>query len=232
MKDFKFPLLPPLLTAAAFIATVFITMPVASAQEVQKASGPSPALSHERVTEILSAFRADWISNPPVPWMKRLEIQNELVPELGERPGFQGVSLRYGKDRENAWIRIIYNDAALELLGEHGVLALLCHEAGHFFGGSSASEGQADYWAANVCLPRLLRAGNIRRAQSLEFRFLQACHSKRKRFPERWDCAESLYAGFRFLNALRAQADEEDSLACRLKTFAAGASGAPLPECR
>ena len=53
----------------------------------------------------------------------------------------------------------------------------LCHELGHFLGGSprqvfseswSSAEGQADWWAASVCLPRVYRARGFNSADQRE----------------------------------------------------------------
>lgn len=68
-------------------------------------------------------------------------------------------SRRWGND---AQILVYRGMAHRKELGQKGLMLILCHELGHLYGGTPSSsmgnsvEGQADYWATNICLTQVL----------------------------------------------------------------------------
>jgi hypothetical protein len=89
-----------------------------------------------------------------------------------------GRELEFMTDYDEDWVEafarrwetdqvIVYGGTAAVNNGSEDSFALiLCHETGHLYGGEPVSEphnhlsveGQADYWATNACLPKLLSA--------------------------------------------------------------------------
>ncbi|MCP4911630.1 MAG: hypothetical protein GY909_00815 [Oligoflexia bacterium] len=69
------------------------------------------------------------------------------------------MSRRWGND---AQILVYRGMAHRKELSKKGLLLILCHELGHLYGGTphttmgKSVEGQADYWATNICLPQVL----------------------------------------------------------------------------
>ena len=81
----------------------------------------------------------------------------------------------YGKYR---MIYLTLNKFGLSIGDPAALTAVVCHEAGHHLGGAPYSparsslglsiEGQADYWAANFCIPLILRAKVIEPTELLK----------------------------------------------------------------
>lgn len=168
--------------------------------------------------------------------------------------------LEFMTDYDDDWIQafarrwetdqvIVYGGTAAVTNGSEDTFALiLCHETGHLYGGRPVSdehnflavEGQADYWAAGVCLPKII-SGLSDRAPSKDA--LAYCKSETK-------CARTVDA----ILALTAQFADNRNLPhpaidtpdptivdtlnfthpspqCRLDTMLAGMKGNPRPRC-
>jgi hypothetical protein len=171
----------------------------------------------------------------------------------------------YAKREGNDWILEVpggfYRHSATT---SDGFLALLCHEIGHHLGGAPfkpniswmSQEGQADYFAASYCLPKMWeRADNASFQQKTEVsQSLRAlCEVKFENRGMADLCVRIGMAGFSFVEINRIEhgyASETSSVdfgtpssviaaipmtypraQCRLDTFLAGAIGNPRPRC-
>jgi hypothetical protein len=96
---------------------------------------------------------------------------------------------------------------------EDGFQLAVCHEAGHLLGGfpfyngaiAASSEGEADYYSAYVCAPRLWRAQAERNAQAFQAAPAAVKAACLKAHPAAADaavCARIAVAGEKMLNAL------------------------------
>lgn len=144
---------------------------------------------------------------------------------------------------------------------DDALILILCHEMGHFFGGAPlggnglAAEGQADFFALNVCLKRLWATGDNSPAVSsdsdpeLDTTSIAACEAQSVA-DTGWLCRRSLRAAWAAMHMAAARRDLEApafatpdvSVAlqtllgypphqCRLDTMAAGALNAERPGC-
>lgn len=144
---------------------------------------------------------------------------------------------------------IVYGGiAALKNGSEDSFSLILCHEAGHLYGGPPVSdehnrlslEGQADYWAITNCFRKILPHLSVRKPslQSVEY-----CN-------EDLSCARAVdaihvvtahFADNRNLPHPRRETPDETEVAstnlthpspqCRLDTMIAGMEGRPRPLC-
>lgn len=93
-------------------------------------------------------------------------------------------------DANNPVIVINGGLARHEEMTKDGLFLILCHELGHHFGGApksfrgsskkrswSSAEGQADYFATNKCMPRLIAEGVLDKTTSLKDLELKRCSS-------------------------------------------------------
>jgi hypothetical protein len=114
------------------------------------------------------------------------------------------------------YVRIYGGLARQKDLTRSGLALLLAHETGHHLGGPLydpaipwlSSQGQADYWAAAVGMPRVFRARAL-------IMTIQGAAELRRLFRS---CADAMV-------------DDEPDLtpACRYEIFVAGARGLPMP---
>ena len=163
----------------------------------------------------------------------------------------------------NIWLLMTYGgtvrvpEATLD-----GFTAILCHEMGHFFGGDPyqregiSAEAQADYFAANSCLPRLWADANNNSAAGsaqnplLPAETLAKCSQPGNAGSTPELCERVLRSSWTALNmsAARKGVPAPDfllsdtstppvtittypSLQCRLDTWGAGATAATRPRC-
>lgn len=104
------------------------------------------------------------------------EIDLKIDPNSAKNPG---AFAKWKKVKKHGVITITQTLLDLELLSEGALLVILCHELGHFYGGAPfvtvkssgntiftfsnpfelmSVEGQADFYATNICLPEVIEA--------------------------------------------------------------------------
>ncbi len=171
----------------------------------------------------------------------------------------------YAKRESTDWILQVHGGFYRHFATTNdGFLALLCHEIGHHLGGAPfkaniswmSQEGQADYFAASYCLPKMWEnADNSSFQQNTEVsQTLRAqCEVKFENTEMADLCVRIGMAGFSFVEINRIEhgyASETSSVdfgtpssaiaaiptiypraQCRLDTFLAGATGNPRPRC-
>lgn len=145
--------------------------------------------------------------------------------------------------------------------------AVLCHELGHLLGGAprkaesswASTEGQSDYYAASMCMKKMMRAmpqepaDLAKQSIAATQKTHTLCAEKYSVETSREICSRTILAGLGFLTdvyelvqypgLLQPSLDQHEkpltsgqivnypSLQCRLDTFVAGALGEPRPAC-
>ncbi len=148
------------------------------------------------------------------------------------------------------WIILVFGGLARDpMMTRDGYWMTLCHELGHLLGGypmgnsKLAYEGQADYFASQVCARTLWindATENASIATSVEAKIIDRCHEAWAAEADRNLCARIFKAGQSFVDSLaagpnQASYDRRDTSVvkltegghpgsqCRLDTYAAGA---------
>jgi hypothetical protein len=171
-----------------------------------------------------------------------------------------GRQLEFMTDYDEDWVQafarrwetdqvIVYGGTAAVNNGSEDTFALiLCHETGHLYGGEPVSdpqnhlsvEGQADYWATQTCLPKLLSSLSERNptASSIKYcngdkscaRIVDAALALTAQFADNRNLPhpalttpdETIVATLNYTHA---------SPQCRLDTMMAGMKKLPQPRC-
>lgn len=112
--------------------------------------------------ELTPLYREAGISLDPI----RMDVMPEIPSAYSIHFGPRTDNVREMRTCRDKLISVDLSPHALFGLEADVLLFSLCHEAGHHFGGApykpricdgrgfTSGEGQADYWAANVCLDR------------------------------------------------------------------------------
>jgi hypothetical protein len=134
-----------------------------------------------------------------------------LVTKIGWNKDDLNAHARVGSFSENKRVISINGEIMRRNLTEEAILWPICHELGHHFAGAPiypdsmlSAEGQADYWAAQVCMPRLFKTQFSENnypapAHSIEYLF---CETHFVSELERQACARTLRGGLEFHQAL------------------------------
>lgn len=233
---------------------LFYFVGVASAQE---ASFDSPISTLADAQEVVDRVAALYPALPPIKTTLSENEWDQWYIELG-RPAMNG-GINQSLELD---IYLTIDQRQIPQVTEAGLAFLVCHEVGHILGGAPyyddstyhvgmSVEGQADYFAANDCMPRYFRKMNSislvgieEPAEMLEARN-QSCGEDRI-------CQQVLYAGMKliqlFTNRMHPEEDEISYLhkstqhpkklisihpeaQCRLDTFKAAIHGKARPAC-
>jgi len=150
------------------------------------------------------------------------KVEREFTPDFQKKGWRLVVRTGWKKDELNAYANVgafserkrivsINGEMMRRNLSEEAILWPICHELGHHFAGQPlypdsrlSVEGQADYWAAQVCLPRLFKtefAENLFPAP-VDSIYYRKCETKYSSELDRQACARTLRGGVQFQQAL------------------------------
>lgn len=141
-----------------FLLLIFSGQLLASVEEFPiRASGEKlPRKTFDRIITLFEETFSPYAENSG----RQLEIMTDYQADWA-----QAFARRWETDQI-----IVYGGiAALTNGSEDSFALILCHEAGHLYGGKPVRdeynnlslEGQADYWATSICFPKILpRLGN------------------------------------------------------------------------
>jgi hypothetical protein len=198
-------------------------------------------------------------------------FRETYTPIMHQAGGQFRIQAEWRDNRHAAWSAISGNQWRMWLFGgmaRHpaltldGYKAVICHEIGHFLGGEPrtaqgvSAEAQADYYAAESCLPYIwhedpsTNAPATDRNPTLPQAIVDRCNDAWSDDSRAQICQRSLRAGWTTLNMNASIREIEapnfltpdtqeasatilgyPSLQCRLDTFVAGATGMPRPHC-
>ncbi|MES2525959.1 MAG: hypothetical protein V4598_02690 [Bdellovibrionota bacterium] len=161
-----------------------------------------------------------------------------------------GRELEFMTDYDEDWIQafarrwetdqvIVYGGIAAIKNGSEDTMALiLCHETGHLYGGNPVSdefnklslEGQADYWAAGLCLDKILPQLSPRMGQSIRERKIDAFLAVTAQFAENRNLPHPRLET-PDQTVVETTNQTHPNPQCRLDTMMAGMNGNPRPAC-
>ena len=134
---------------------------------VLKSSGPQTGLNEQEFYQVIESFEAFWKPIIQAKYQKILSIRGEWNEAK--------VDAYATRDDDNNPVIVVQGGLARHKnMDSNGLLLILCHELGHHYGGApksfrgsskrrswSSAEGQADYFASNKCMSRMIDANFI-----------------------------------------------------------------------